>query len=56
MILPDDGPQVDPPDQPPYEDDGSESGWDYTSIVPSHWRWNDEAVQAYRLQTGWGPK
>ena len=49
VILPDDGPQVDPWDGPARE-------WDYESIIPSDWRWTPEAVQAHRAATGWGPR
>lgn len=49
ISLPDDGPEVDPWDRLPPE-------WDYASVIPDEWCWSAEAVQAYRLQTGWGPR
>lgn len=53
-ILPDDGPQVDRPTDP--VPDVQLSQWDHLSVIPSHWCWNDEGVEAFKLQIGWGPR
>lgn len=57
LSLPEDGPQVDPPPEPATDwPQPQGAGWDFESVVPDDWHWSTEGVQAYRLQSGWGPR